>query len=309
MILCIGTTPTVQRVMIFDSVKTSAVNRAVQTIEDASGKSLNVAKVLRVLGEDVVATGFLGGDRGEFVRAALSRMGVKLEFVPIAPQTRMCVTVVDRAAGTHTELVEESAPADAKAWDALRAKIAELVRRARFVTMSGTIVTGGPPEFYADCVKFSNEAGVPVLVDATGQAMKLALTAGPTFMKVNRGELASAVEMTLDAPESIVRAMHRAIGLGAGKVVVTLGGKGAMASDGKRAWRITVPSVKVNSTIGSGDSFTAGLVKGLVDGAELPEACRLGGACGAANALTAMSGDVHIEDVRRIQPQVSVEEL
>jgi len=309
MILCIGTTPTVQRVMIFNSVEISAVNRAAQTIEDASGKSLNVAKVLRALGQDVVATGFLGGDRGKFVRAAMQKMGVRLEFVEISAQTRMCITVVDRAAGAHTELVEEAAPAEPQAWEALRDTIQSLLRDCRFATMSGTIVQGGPDTFYADCVRMAHQQNVPVLVDATGPVMKHALAARPTVMKVNRGELAASVDMTLDTPEATIRAMHRAMELGAGKVVVTLGGNGAMASDGKCDWRIGAPHVQVNSTIGSGDSFTAGLVKGLLENGNLPEACRLAAACGAANALTAMAGEVHVEDVNRLLPQVSVERI
>lgn len=306
MILCIGTTPAVQRVMVFDSMKISSVNRAMRTIEDASGKSVNVAKVLRVLGQDVVASGFLGGDRGALVGEALRKMGIGLEFVPVAAQTRMCITVVDRGASTHTELVEESSPVEAAAWEQLRAKIAALVRQARYVTMSGTIAAGGPARFYADCVGVARAASVPVLVDATGQAMKLALAAGPTVMKVNRGELGSSVEMPTDSPMAVTKAMRRAIELGAGMVAVTLGGDGAMASDGKRDWRINVPSVKVHSTIGSGDAFTAGLVKALAGGADLPEACRLGAACGAANALTSMSGEVRLADVERILPEITV---
>jgi len=65
MILCIGTTPAAQRVMVFHRLTLDAVNRATTTLDGAAGKSVNVAKVLQALGEHPVAAGFLGGDRGE----------------------------------------------------------------------------------------------------------------------------------------------------------------------------------------------------------------------------------------------------
>ncbi len=61
MILCIGTTPAAQRVMIFHRVNVDHVNRAALTLDGAAGKSINVAKVLHALGGPVTAVGFLGG--------------------------------------------------------------------------------------------------------------------------------------------------------------------------------------------------------------------------------------------------------
>src|SRR6266536_1266776 len=108
MILCIGPTPAVQRVMVFPKLALDRVNRATLTLEGAAGKSVNVAKVLKELGEEAVATGFLGGERGEFVRKVLTAKGIESDFVMVAPHTRECITVIDEAAGTQTELVEES---------------------------------------------------------------------------------------------------------------------------------------------------------------------------------------------------------
>ncbi len=94
MILCIGTTPAAQRVMVFRQLTLDAVNRAVTTVDGAAGKSVNVAKVLKALGEHPVATGFLGGDRGEEVRKVLEAQGIELDFVQVASRTRQCITVL-----------------------------------------------------------------------------------------------------------------------------------------------------------------------------------------------------------------------
>jgi len=110
MILCIGTTPAAQRVMVFRGLVMDGVNRAVTTLDGPAGKSVNVAKVLKALGERPMATGFLGGDLGELVRSSLAAEGIESDFVMTAVRTRLCVTVLDKAAGRHMELVEEGRP-------------------------------------------------------------------------------------------------------------------------------------------------------------------------------------------------------
>src|SRR5215213_7291051 len=99
MILCLGTTPTMQRTMLFDRVELDAVNRAAEVREYASGKSVNVAKVLRTLGHNAVATGFVGGTRGALLEQNLDRDGVGHAFVNVASQTRLCTTIIDRETG------------------------------------------------------------------------------------------------------------------------------------------------------------------------------------------------------------------
>src|SRR5208282_3904541 len=143
MILCIGTTPAAQRVMVFRRLTLDAVNRAVTTLDGAAGKSVNVAKVLKALGETPVAVGFLGGDRGAEVRNVLEREGVEHEFVNVSARTRQCITVIDESADTNTELVEESRPVAAEDYEALKAIVRRRLQGCRAVVMSGTITPGG----------------------------------------------------------------------------------------------------------------------------------------------------------------------
>src|SRR3954468_17447969 len=107
MIVCLGTTPALQRTMTFDRLRLDAVNRARSVREYASGKSINAARVVTTLGRPVVATGFLGGDSADACRRDLDAAGIAHDFASVAPRTRMCVTVVDGGAGTATELIEE----------------------------------------------------------------------------------------------------------------------------------------------------------------------------------------------------------
>ncbi len=295
--------------MVFRKLALDAVNRAATTFDGAAGKSINVAKVLKVLGEQPVATGFLGGDRGEEVRALLSAKGVEMDFVAVAARTRQCITVIDESAGTHTELVEESRPVEAADYDKLMAIIRRRIKGCQAAVMSGTLTQGGPADFYFNCTRLAHEAGAIPVVDAQGPALFEALKAKPALVKPNRPELAATVGHELNDDEAVMSAMRELCQRGAQRIVITAGKEPALAFDGRTFWRILAPRITAVNPIGSGDAFTAGLVWRLLRGEDLGEACRWASAAGAANALTTMAGEVNREDVERLARAVIVERL
>ncbi len=146
-------------------------------------------------------------------------------------------------------------------------------------------------------------------MDAKGEALRAALGLGPTVVKPNHGELEETVGVKIDSDESLKEAIRRLIAAGPKWAVVTGGSGKTVASDGETFWKISTPRVKVISPIGSGDSFAGGLAAGIASGQRVPEACPLAAACGSANAMTALAGHVHMEDIDVLQPQVSIEQF
>ena len=307
MLLCLGTTPTAQRTLIFERVTLDAVNRAAEVHEHASGKSVNVARVASSLGEPVLATGFVGGERGAFLRRELDRAGIAHDFVAVSPQTRLCTTVVDRSNKTATELVEESAAVESGDWERLAEKVSSAVGRAKLCVFSGSLPPGGPIGFYADCIRMAQAAGCPVILDARGAPLRQGMTLPNLIIKLNREELAATLGIPLSDDRSLRDGMRRATPPG-GATVVTLGATGAVAFDGRSFCRISSPRVQTVSAVGSGDAFAAGLAVGMVRGRTFPDACALGAACGAANAMTPLSGHIDPERVPALLAAVVVTE-
>lgn len=315
MIICLGTTPADQRTMTFGSLQLNAVNRAAGVTRTASGKSINVARVARTLDAKVTATGFVGGDAAAFIRRDLDSAGIQHDFVDVEPNTRLCVTVIDKATGSATELIEESKPVDPDAWDRLAATLQRLLRASAgepsMLVLSGTLASGAPQDFYARCVTQALAEGVDTIVDAAGEPLRLAISARPLVVKPNRDELArtlgpqTRIDTSTDA--GLREAMRQVVASGARWVVVTLGDEGAMASNGERFWRIVVPKVDVVSPIGSGDSFAAGLAVAITRGEAMPAALALGAACGVANAMTPVAGHVRPDDVAALMNELRVE--
>jgi tagatose 6-phosphate kinase len=308
-ILCIGTTPAAQRVMIFRKLTPDAVNRAVTTLDGVAGKAINVAKILKTLGAHPIATGFLGGARGEILRAEMAERKIESDFVTVKAPTRQCITVIDESAGTHTELVEESRPVTPADFGKFMAVIRRGIAGCRAAVMSGTVASGGPKFLYHDCTRLAENAGALSVVDAQGAALTEALEAKPGLVKPNRPELAATVGRKLKSEADVMRAMRELCERGAQRVIVTAGREPALAFDGKIFRRIITPRIQVVNPIGSGDAFTAGVVLRLLRGDDLGEACRWGAAAGAANALTPQPGALNRKDVTRLAREVRVQTI
>ena len=304
MIVCVGTTPVWQRSMVFERLRLDEVNRAASVHDYASGKSVNVARVLHALGERAVATGFAGGDRGAAMLRDLDAAAVRNDFVRVEAPTRQCVTVIDRAGGGATELVEESLPVADADWARLLGVVERLLPDARGVVLSGSLPPRAPQDFYRSCLG-RVARGVQVVLDARGEPLRHALGHAGLLAKLNREELAATVGRDLPADADVLAAARSVMPAG-GAVVVTLGAQGAIAADAERAWRVNTPRVPTRSAVGSGDSFAAGLMIGLVRGQSLADACAWGAACGAANAMTDLAGHLDPRDVERIRSEVRV---
>ena len=309
MILCLGTTPADQRTMTFGSLQLDGVNRATSVTRTASGKSINVARVARTLGADVVATGLVGGDAAAFMRHDLDAARIRHDFVDVSPTTRGCITVIDESTGTATELIEESKEVEPDAWDRLVDRLDAHLRTADVLVLSGTLTPRAPQDFYRRCVTRAALHGVRTIVDAAGEPLKQAIGAKPFIVKPNRSELGRTLGMDTSTDAGLRHAMRHVLSSGVNWVVVTMGRDGAIASDGNAFWRVGIPQVKVVNPIGSGDSFAAGLAVALTGGGAMPEALVLAAACGVANAMTRVAGHVQPNDVSQLLHDLKVEEV
>jgi tagatose 6-phosphate kinase len=309
MILCIGTTPTVQRTMVFDRFVGDDVNRAREVYEHASGKAVNVGRVLGALGAAAMVAGFAGGARGQFIIDDLESAGLQAQFAAVDSQTRLCTTILDRSAGTTTELVEESGPLT----DAQCAHLEEIIElwlaaandaASDVMVFSGTLAPGVPADFIARWIG----RGPRVIVDAKGEPLSLAMKRGKCVVKVNRQELGDTLGIDLNDPRAVADAARRACPRD-GWIIVTMGRDGLVACDGHAVWRVRGPAIKAVNPIGSGDSVAAGVAAGITWGLAFEEVLRLAAACGMANALTILAGQVRIEDVERLRGTITVERV
>lgn len=316
MILCVGLTPTVQRTMFFDRFRTDAVNRARRTLVTASGKGVNVARVVTLLGGSARLITTLGGDSGRWIERQLDTEGISHRIVPAdddAP-TRTCTTLLSGPPPDTevTELVEEASRVEPHDASLLLSAALSALPEAKAVCLSGSLPPGVGDDFYARIVREAARFGIPCVVDAQKAPLALALNEKPFLVKPNREEAAVTLGLTLSGePQADARlAVGALIDAGAQWALVSMGEHGSLLGNGESLWQIRPPRVEVVNGIGSGDSLAAGTISGFaLRGLSVPDSAAFGTACAAANCLTPTSGVLHPKDVERLLPEVDLTAL
>jgi tagatose 6-phosphate kinase len=286
------------------AVNLHAANRVSSVAVRAGGKGVNVARILQELGHSVVVSGLVGGWTGDAVIANLHAAGIESALVPIAGETRRTLAVVDDATGDATGFWEPGPAITAAEWSAFLATYEGLAGEAEAVVLSGSLPPGAPADAYAQLCRGAQRTGIPAVLDADGESLRLGLAGNPALVKPNRDELTRAAG-TSD-PVQGAQALRAA---GAGAVVVSSGPDGLLAVTPDGTWRARPPERVAGNPTGAGDAAVAALTAGLVTGTPWPERLENAVALSAAAVAAPQAGAFDHALHRRHLAAVSAEQL
>jgi len=310
MILTITLNPSVDIAYQLDTFHLDTVNRVENVQKTAGGKGLNVTRVLKQIGEDVVATGFIGGEIGSYVKKQLTRNDIKNSFVEIGNETRNCIAVLHD--GKQTEILEQGPTIQEHEALNFIEHLEIILNNVDVVVISGSLPKGLASNYYVEIVELCKKCGVAVVLDCSGKALKNVLESQqkPTVIKPNTEELSQLIgkEVTDDIQE-LKSVLSGQLFQGIDWIVVSLGAKGAFAKHNDKFYRVRIPKIKVVNPVGSGDSTVAGIAAGLVHA--LPEAELLKNATvlGMLNAQEEQTGYVNLVHSESLYSQIEVEEV
>lgn len=296
MIVTVTFNPSLDRTMSFATLTRGEVQRADETLEDPGGKGVNVTRFITARGGDSVAVLPAGGPMGHALTSALDEAHIPYRAVPIAGRTRANVAVVEPD-GTTTKLNEAGPVLSEPEVDALVAAVAELATDGGWVAVAGSLPTGQSTDVVARVAEVARRAGAKFALDISGAALADGLAAKPDLIKPNEEELGEILGRELVTREDVLRGCQEARELGAGTVICSLGGDGAVLVDDEGAWSVKGQKVPVLSTVGAGDSLMAGFLHG---GGHGPEALKVGVAWATAAVQTPGTG---VPDASLIDPE------
>lgn len=276
--------------------------------ERPGGKGVNVARVLTALGHDTVVTGFAGGATGAVLRTMLAALpagpaAVTDALVPVAGDTRRTLAVVDRATGDTTQFNEPGPHVTADEWTAFLTSYGELLGAADAVALCGSLPPGIHVGAYAELVRLARTAGVPVLLDTSGEPLRRGIAARPDLIKPNADELAQ-----LTGSRDALRGARDARRRGAHGVIASLGADGMLAVSPDGTWQAAPPAPVRGNPTGAGDSAVAGLLSGLVEGLDWPDRLRRAVALSTATVLSPTAGEFDRAAYEELLPRVGIEE-
>jgi 1-phosphofructokinase family hexose kinase len=286
MIATVTLNPAFDKTVYVDSLLPHDANRIVKIELDAGGKGVNASRVLKELGSETVALGFVGGSTGSFIEHVLRDEGVPTDFVRIMGHTRTNICIQDADGSPPTMLNEPGPPASKEAIHKLKEKVKEAAAKSYAVIFGGSIVPGIDKDIYHELIHVVDAEGALAILDADGAPLIEGCAAIPFMIKPNVDEAGRLVGAKLQSETDVVAAARQLCDRGVRLVIISMGKNGAIAATADECWRALPPKVDVVSTIGSGDSMVAGIVHTLAKGDSLDQALRLGSAAGAATAMT-----------------------
>lgn len=312
MILCVTPNANVERTWLVPGFRLGGVFRTQEVLLLPSGKGLNAARAIRLLGGEPFCAGFVGGFTGRLIEQLAREAGLPARWTWIEPESRLALAIVDPLApGADATLISEPGPpATREDWRRLKQDVQSSAGEAEVACLSGSLPVDSPLDEFVGLIEQLEGGGIPVWVDTSGAALReAAQNARFTGLKVNNAEAGELLGGLVEELAAAVEALDELQGRGFRWVCITLGSLGAVLRHEGETWFARPPEVEALSSVGSGDAFLGGLLAGLQAGKGAPEALRMAAAAGAANALRLGGGLFRPDDYRRLLPRVGVEQL
>lgn len=267
-----------------DVLKLGSVNRNSSEDYQFGGKGINVSNVLKTLGFDTVALGFIAGFTGDGLENGLRDMGLKTDFIRVQDgMTRVNMkvkgSVETEINGIGPNITEEDI-------EKLYAQLDKLVAGDTLI-LSGSIPKCLPSDTYEKIMARLDGKGIQIVVDAERDLLVNVLKYHPFLIKPNNHELGEIFDKVLKTDEEIVECARKLQEKGGRNILVSMAGDGALLLDEKgEAHRIGCPKGKVVNSVGAGDSMVAGFVAGYQQTGDYGFALKLGTATGSATAFS-----------------------
>lgn len=307
MILTVTMNPSVDISYLISDFKLDSVNRVKDAVKTAGGKGLNVARVIRQLGEEVLATGLLGGTIGGYIVQELTKDKIGNEFININQESRNCIAILHD--GKQTEILESGPVVTAGDGTAFLAEYERLLSSVSLVTISGSLPHGLPSDFYTRMAEIGREKGIPVIVDTSGEPLRQVLLhkVKPFAIKPNATELSQLLGMELNhSIRGYKEALTGEMFQGIEWIIVSMGKDGAFVKHGPDFYRVIIPEINAVNPVGSGDATVAGLAVALKHNQTVPNVLRTAMAAGMLNTMEEKTGYINPDKFKSIFELVQV---
>ena len=284
MINTITLNPSLDYIVKVNNFKVDELNRSVSEQIYAGGKGINVSIVLKNLGVENTALGYVAGFTGDEILRQINEHGVDCDFVKL--ENGLSRINVKLKSDGETEINGSGPDITEEDLKSLYRKISKL-GKGDFLILSGSIPKSIPDDIYENIMKALLYSGVEFIVDATKDLLLNVLKYRPFLIKPNHHELAEMFNVEIKGDEDIIKYAKKLQEMGAKNVLISMAGDGAiLITENGEALKRDVPKGTLKNSVGAGDSMVAGFLAGYLKNHDIKEAFKMGVATGSASAFS-----------------------
>jgi 1-phosphofructokinase family hexose kinase len=313
MLICVSPNPAIDKRLRIPKLVPGGVNRAVEARPAPGGKAAHVAMVLRELGAEPLWVGITGGASGQTLLEGLQELKIRTRAILVGNPTRINLEILeddDRV----TEILEPGpavSPAESNHFqEECNAVFGD--SRGRFIAvLTGSLSPGMARGTFSQLIASLHKYEGKAYLDTSGEPLKIALEAGPEFVKPNREEAEWLTGNRIPDAASAARCIRHLVAAGAKSAAISLGADGLvwLPAENEPIYYAHPLRVQVRSSVGSGDAAIAAFAFAAEAGLSKQESLRLAAACGAANCLAEAPGRVQAADIQKLRKEVRIETL
>lgn len=300
MIYTVTFNPSLDYMVSVDGFKLGVTNRTSEETLVPGGKGINVSMVLKNLGINSTALGYIAGFTGEYIKDTLNKQGVNTEFISL--QNGISRINVKLKSVDGTEINGNGPNISKEEVEALFNRLQDLEENDVLV-LAGSIPSTLADTIYEDILETLVDKGILFIVDATRDLLVNVLKYHPFLIKPNNHELGEIFNVELKTRDEVIPYAKKLQELGARNVLVSMAGEGAvLVSEKGDVFKAPAPKGTLVNGVGAGDSMVAGFLAGWMERQNYEHAFYMGVSTGSATAFK--EGLATKEEVMRVYQQV-----
>ncbi|MGY3756214.1 1-phosphofructokinase family hexose kinase [Helcococcus kunzii] len=309
MIITITPNPAIDIAYFIEDFKIDNIHKVSKIFKTAGGKGLNVSKVLKILGSDILATGFLGGNSGNYIRNELERIGIKNKFIDTNGETRTTYSINDNLNGTTTEIREAGPTISKSENEKFFEYLSSMDDEGNIFACSGSLPNGLDSGFYDRMLDILENN--KVIIDTSGANLRHIVFDAkkkPYAIKPNIDEIRDLFGEKIDSMSKrdiLEQEAFKNIPI----VIISLGKDGCVAKIHNKYYECKVPKIESINPVGSGDSSIAGLAYSISNNLSEVDTLKYSMACGVLNALEEEIGHINIDNLEATLEKIMVNEI
>lgn len=268
-VITVTLNPAMDKTIEVEHLIPESLNKVITQRSDIGGKGINVSRVLKVLGTESLAAGFVAGGTGKAIIDGLEQIGIRQKMTQVIGETRTNLKIFDRTSRQITEINESGPEVENADMMDLAYGLATIASDDCLFVFSGSIPKGLSQDCYAELIEAVKEKGAHVFLDADNEAFKHAVEALPDMIKPNKVELERYFNRIMKDETDIITSIEHFLNKGIKHVFVTMGNQGAYYGSGDIFYKMYPLKVDAHSSVGAGDAFVGAACHAFVEGYDI----------------------------------------